>query len=732
MRIKRETGASPVQSRCCKLLKMSLVHSKSHCSYANGKEVRGRVSQKTCKTSQLLILPSRRGTGHCFISTFSPMPAHCIKKACYAVLFAVSLPLCKIFAQSDNGVHLLDTLVVSSHRATGIESAAPVQSLSAEAIGRLGATNVGEALKYFSGVTIKDYGGIGGLKSVSIRGMGAQHTAVFYDGVAVGDCQNGQVDVGRFSTDNIANIQMLIGQGDDIYQSARTLAAAGTVSIETNLQQKNSFKIGARAASFDSYQANVHIGRRLGSRLYTSLFGDYTNAGGCYKFNIDGAGSSIAGRRRNSDIESARAEANIIWSDARRHTLRAKLYGYSSMRGVPGAVIVDNPLSSERLLSRNIFGQLFYEYTPSAHLKMKATLKHNYTYDKNRLPATAGGASTHKFHQNETDLSYTIKWQINEHFSVALAEEIIYNTLRTDNRHNVMSASPNRITNLAALSARYSSSIFCATGSLLHSLTDEWSSVGKVAPQRSRLSPSLSVALYPLQERLCLRASYRDIFRLPTFNDLYYRESGNFALRPEKSRMLNVGAAYSLPRYGILSSLTLSVDGYCGRISDKIVAVPGIFVWKMSNVDKVSLTGADANINARIELQKGTHINLSAAYSYMHAVDDTDGSPVKGEQIIYTPRHSGSGSAALQTPFIDAGYTLVWSSERYRLAQNIPSTRVDGYCDHSLWMSHCWQAHSATLTLRVEAMNLCNKNYEIIRYYPMPGRSFRLSATINL
>ena len=667
-----------------------------------------------------------------FYSIFSLMPAHCIIKACYAVLFATALPLSNIFAQSNDSVRRLDTLVVSSRRVGSVESSAPVQRLSADDIERIGATNVGEALKHLSGVTIKDYGGIGGLKSVSIRGMGAQHTAVFYDGVAVGDCQNGQVDVGRFSTDNLSGVQLLIGQGDDIYQSARTLAAAGTVSIETNIEQKNSFKINARAASFDSYQASLHVGRRVGRGLFASFFGDYTNAGGCYRFNIDGVGGGITGRRRNSDIESVRAEAGIMWRGGQRHTLRAKLYGYSSMRGVPGAVIVDNPLSSERLLSRNIFAQMFYEYIPSVSLRMKATLKHNYTYDKNRLPEAAGSASAHRFHQNESDFSYTIKWQMSEHFAAAFAEELVYNTLRTDNKHNVMSARPNRLTNLAALSVRYGSSLFCATASLLHTLAEEWSSVGKVAPRRSRLAPSLSVSLYPMGQRLCLRASYRDIFRLPTFNDLYYRESGNFTLRPEKSRMLNIGAAYSLPESKYLSSLTLSVDCYYGRISDKIVAVPGIFVWKMSNVDRVSLKGADANIDATVPLHNASHIKISGAYSYMHATDDTDGSPVKGQQIIYTPRHSGSGSVAIYTPLLDAGYSLVWSSERYRLPQNIPSTRVDGYCDHSVWLARNLRVGSGSLTLRAEAMNLCNKNYEIIRYYPMSGRSLRLSATINL
>ena len=47
------------------------------------------------------------------------------------------------------------------------------------------------------GVTVKDYG-IGGLKTVSVRSLGANHTTVSYDGIALTDVQSGQIDIGRF------------------------------------------------------------------------------------------------------------------------------------------------------------------------------------------------------------------------------------------------------------------------------------------------------------------------------------------------------------------------------------------------------------------------------------------------------------------------------------------------------------------------------------------------------
>ena len=61
---------------------------------------------------------------------------------------------------------------------TSTTTATPQQSLHSEALQRLGITEVGEALKLMNGISVKDYGGLGGMKTVSIRNLGATHTGV--------------------------------------------------------------------------------------------------------------------------------------------------------------------------------------------------------------------------------------------------------------------------------------------------------------------------------------------------------------------------------------------------------------------------------------------------------------------------------------------------------------------------------------------------------------------------
>lgn len=660
-----------------------------------------------------------------------------------AVILAVAgvflcLPhFCSLKAQN-NGVHVLDSLLVSSSLSRGAaESSSPLQRLAADELARMGATTVGDALKHMSGVTVRDYGGVGGLKTVGIRGLGAQHTAVFYDGVAVGDCQSGQVDLGRYSTENLAGVELLIGQGDDIYKSARVLAAAGVVSLESAevvAGDSGAWQVNGRVASFDTYKGSLKYSRGLGKGWGLSAFCEYVNSGGHYPYKIKNPTTTISGRRENSDVEELRGEVNLAWHACERHRLRMKMYAYGYERGLPGGVVVNNPQTSDRLKGYNLFGQLFYEYLPSPALKMKFALKHNITYDRLREPL-ASSVSIDGYRQHETDLSATLQWTPSfvKGLSFACSEEVFRNALCTTNNHVAMPSEPCRVTMLSAVSARYSYHMFTVTGSLLHTYVSEHAPVGDVAPDCSRFSPSVALSCYPFEGTdFCVRASYKSIFRMPTFNDLYYREIGNYKLASEKTRQYNVGAAYSARPFGCCDELTLSADFYRGDIEDKIVAVPTVFVWKMSNVDYVETFGADVNIKSAFTLPSRMKLLFSAAYSYMRAENRTSGSSLYGHQIVYTPQHSGSVDAAMLTPLFDVGYSLLWSGKRYFIAKNIPSNEIEPYGEHSLWLSRRWNFGKLSLLTKAEAKNITDDNYEIIRYYPMPGRNYVFTIILTL
>ena len=131
-------------------------------------------------------------------------------------------------------VHRLDEVVVSAPYVTRQTTAtSPFLQLSRAQFEQQGVTDIADALRRFSGVNVKDYGGAGGMKTVSVRSLGAQHTAVAYDGITLTDCQSGQIDFSRFSLDNVAVLSLAVGDNDDIFLPARTVASAASIRLQT-------------------------------------------------------------------------------------------------------------------------------------------------------------------------------------------------------------------------------------------------------------------------------------------------------------------------------------------------------------------------------------------------------------------------------------------------------------------------------------------------------------------
>ena len=71
--------------------------------------------------------------------------------------------------------------------------------------------DVGAILQKVSGTTLKSYGGLGGMKTISVRGLGGQHTSVVLDGFVVNNAQNGQINLATIQTDNIENLSLTVG-----------------------------------------------------------------------------------------------------------------------------------------------------------------------------------------------------------------------------------------------------------------------------------------------------------------------------------------------------------------------------------------------------------------------------------------------------------------------------------------------------------------------------------------
>ena len=126
----------------------------------------------------------------------------------------------------DSIQHVDEVVVISRYNHKEV---IPSQTLNGEQLERLNTHSVADALRYFSGIQLKDYGGVGGIKTVNIRSMGTNHLGISYDGIELGNAQNGQIDLGQFSLDNIEEVTLYNGQKSAIFQAASDFASASSV-----------------------------------------------------------------------------------------------------------------------------------------------------------------------------------------------------------------------------------------------------------------------------------------------------------------------------------------------------------------------------------------------------------------------------------------------------------------------------------------------------------------------
>ena len=631
----------------------------------------------------------------------------------------------------------IDEVVVNGFRISGnVLASSPIQALSHADMEKLGIRDMGDALKRFAGVQVKDYGGVGGMKTVNIRGLGAAHTGVIYDGVQVGDCQSGQVDLSRFTLDNISLISLQIGQDDNIYQSAKSYASAGMINISTlqdytvhndkSTRKKTDLSTTIRTGSYGFFSPSLLFHQQF-SQLGIGAYGSYERADGVYAFKLKNGIKTINERRNNSDIETWRGEINLDYQLNDKQILKWKTYGFTSHRGLPGAVIYDNTYSAERLVDKNVFTQLFYKNQFSQRVKLKAAAKWNYSWSRySDVPAS--GYKEDIYRQQEAYLTATLWSEPLQGLHLSLAQDYAHNHLSMSLSQ---AANPTRNSLWTALAANYRIGQFTFNTSLLATNITERVKLGNASDGFHRLSPAFSLQWRALQD-LRFRFGYKDIFRTPTLNELYYTGIGNRRLNPEKSRQWNLGATYS-HTFNRTLQLSLTADGYFGNVTDKIIAVPKMFYWQMMNAGKVRQIGLDISANAEKRWSNDWSLSVTGSYSMLNATDKTNPTDIYyGHQIAYTPRHSGSVSSLLHTPWLDLSYNLLLMGERYSLGYNILDNRMTAFTDHSITVSKDINILEQQLRLQFDLRNLGNKNYEVVRFYPMPGTNWRLTVSWKL
>lgn len=616
----------------------------------------------------------------------------------------------------------------------------PSQYIGVLDFSKYAAGTVADAVQHLSGTNLKDYGGIGGLKTVSVRSLGANHTGVFYDGIQLTYAQNGQIDLGRLSLNNLRGITLYNGQPDGRLLPARAYASGAVLWLDplrpaVNLLKPVQVTAGVATGSFGLFEPMLQWDQFLSAKWAMSIHTSSTQANGRYRYQVDGDGSTTSTERKNTDISSWRTDAVLQYSGKDSANFSLRLNYYKSERGLPGAVVFYADDAAQRLWNEDLSLQSKLEKKWQSGIQLSVLARYA-GYDVRYLDPhylNSAGELDQRYQQKEAYLSGALNYQLSEKLLLAYAADGAVNTLATDQYQYVY---PQRLTVLQVIGGTYTSGSAKLQASLLHTYVSEKVKTGLAAPSKSLLSPMISFQVSPAGPGgMMFRAFYKNIFRNPTFNDLYYGRLGSISLKPEYTSQYNAGVAYTPVLSGKLKALSLSADAYYNRVKDKIIAVPNkdIFSWTMRNLGAVDIRGLELAAKLSYKISAAYTASASANYTFQHAVDVTDPeSSVYLRQIPYTPEHTADLNAGIDNGWLGVYFTHSFAAQRYYLGENLPQYRVPGFSVTDMTLSWFFRYAKIPASVTGSLNNIFNKQYAIVRSFPMPGRSVRIALKVTI
>lgn len=593
------------------------------------------------------------------------------------------------------------------------KSLTPIFSLLSSDFQRLNISDMTSALRRLPSLTLRDYGGAGGMKTVSVRGLGSQHTGVLLDGLMLTDVQSGQIDLQNFLISEISSINLSIAGSNNIFLPARNMSRASVLYIETS--DSVSSNVSLSLGSWGLITPTLRFGKKIGN-VILSVQGGYMYAKNNYPFTVHNGIATHRERRVNSRMNQGFINFSSFWSISAGTTLKTLVRMNDNDRQLPGIVRLYINENDESLRDRGIIVQSLLTTRLNDNIWLKTALRWNWAQQQYHNGMPSGGIRSENYIQREYYTTSSLLYQPFHNLELDYSIDFWHNSMTT-----TLAANPNPKRNslLQSVSAKWNSGRLTVSGSVLNSNIDS----------EHKNSPSVSASLR-FNNNLYIRIAAKEIFRMPTMTEMYYFRIGTQELKPENTKQLNMGITFHTSVFQGRMNFGCSADAYINNVDNKIIALPfNMFVWRYVNMPGVNGKGIDVVCNSQFEYSKSNSLSLAVNYSLQSISNKSVVEQFRGLQIAYTPVHSGSATMSWLNPWINISATVTTASETLTTNEHSPNTRIEGYSELAVSLYKTMRIKSMLIDAAFVVQNLLDSEYYIMANYPMPGRNWKLSLT---
>jgi vitamin B12 transporter len=582
-----------------------------------------------------------------------------------------------LYAQKDTTVHISEVTVSASRIQVPLSQAAhSISVVSADEIKNLPVQSLSGVLAYVGGVDVRQRGPMGSQADIGIRGGNFDQTLILIDGVKILDPQTGHHLMNLpINVEYVERIEVIRGGGAKIYGAN---AFGGAINIVTKKVQGKAAtaKLFGGDFGFGGGSIDVAVGNQKTQQM---LSAGYTTSSGYRPGNDFGNASALY---KLSHTINNKLTFDFLASGAQRNMGAAGFY-------------VTNSTEYEVTKTAFTYAKLSYAHKD---LKVNSSLSwrfndDHYIYIRLKPEVFQNQHHTHLFNA-DVQGTYTSKLGITGFGVDARQDEIYSNNLgiRKRNFYNL-----------------YLEHRFVVAGFVINPGLN----VNYISTYNWQVFPGIDVSKRFLKN-FTAYANTNKSYRVPTYNDLYYKgpqNIGNPNLQPEQAWNSEAGVKYG-------KGLWYAQAGVFRRESKNLIDWVKQYdtaAYQPQNFHNVIFTGIEAEITRR---NIGPFYQVTLNYTGLQASYNLPPGYLSRYSLNYIKNQ-------VQARVTVKCFKNLYISPAYRYVErlNIPAYHIlDARVEYKLGKNSVF----------VDVNNVTNTNYVEAGYVPMPGRWIWGGVKINL
>jgi len=544
-----------------------------------------------------------------------------------------------------------------------------------------------DILKNNTAVFVREYG-YGMLSSISLRGTGANHTQVVWNGIPVNSILNGQTDLNTVHVNNYEQVILKKGGSSVEYGSG---AIGGILQLENRIRFEPLFQLEniTNSGSFGRFE-NFSRLTYADKKYYASMALQTEQADNDYPY----VGYDLV--NENAAYSGYDYQLSAGYKINSKNRLYFKSQNDHLDRELARTLYMPEEAKLVTSHHRNLAGWLFQTNA----LKIQtdwAYLFESYDYYANKTNVENPDRSI----ANVFVAKNIISWKKNN------------KTLHWGNSYSYQEGESN---NFEFKNRKIFASYI--------NWSQKWKTFKYTFKLRKEFEKNYQIPLvgaietaYTIKPNISIRANISKNYKLPTFNDLYWQPYGNPDLEPEESYAYESGLDYSK------KNTQISITGFYIKSENLIKWTPDEDQWwSPKNIAHATYQGIEINAQQKFHLTTHSTWGINLNFTYQKTTDlDT------GNNLPYVPLYMGQTGITYQYKKLKIKYLTRLNGKIYTTSTNtnyIPAVSI-----HNVAL---YYQINQKISLGGNINNIFNVYYETFPSRPEPGINYNLYINLKI